>query len=810
MFIWIIAFLSGVAGLAYEVLWYREFALLLGNTAQAASLVLAAIFGGLALGNVLAGRLTRRLARPLVGYALLELGMAICGGGALILKGEGGHLLLPSLFFFLSLMAILMGGTLPFLIQAVQEKGRFLAKEAPFLYGINTAGAMLGAAITGFFLPLILGVSGTFLALIVTNLVLAGTTAWLGRNQQIDTTKIKEQTLNNRKESLQAIPLRMLFIPALLSGVGTLALEVFWTRMFSLVFQNSVYSFSLILTFILLALAIGAVWTGKLVRKGRDPFSLIWGSLLIVAIWVPVGAWIFFQTSGLRFLLREAGPLGYVTNIVLFTGGLLLPAMIPAGMVLPLCWIIDKRSTATNGWRMGSILSINTLGGILGALGAGFVLMPQAGLWSGLGLIALSYAIGAAIMMPKRKKGTGSFRLATSTGILLPLLLIWSSLPTQHLKEGETLLYLKQGAEAQVAVVKDKTGGRLLKVNNTYNLGNSASAVEERRMGEIPLLLHPNPKNVAFVGVATGITASAVYDHDVEAVTLIELLPEVLEAASWFEEENRGILKDPRWTVVVADGRIALPESETLLDVVISDLFVPWHAGTGALYSLEYYKEAASHMAADGLYAQWLPLYQTSLEEFQIIAKTFLEAFPYVSVWRDNFSPKYPVVGLIGSKSPINIDRKHLAEKLAGFERQEMGADPYFVSPEDFLLLYAGDEAALKPFLGDGPRNTDDRPLIEYLAPISHIQKKQFVGLELAESFLQISENEQNWKQFAEAGAYLYHATVALTQMAYDDRVRYLEKASKSVKGSQIVDRLAMAVKLDKILLNEKGQWEAH
>jgi len=574
MFICIVAFFSGLAGLAYEVLWYREFALLLGNTAHASSLVLAAVFGGLALGNALAGRWTNKHARPLLAYAVLELGMALCAGSTLIIKAWGGDLRLPTFFLFLAAMAILMGGTLPFLMQSLEDKRPQLGKDAPRLYGINTAGAMLGALLAAFFLPVTLGIRGRFLFLILINLGLALIT--VRRSMGEGRAKIHvEEGKTTGSNPLATARLKMFLLPAFLSGVGTLALEVFWRRMFSLVFQNSVYSFSLILLFALFALALAAAWAGRLVRLGGSPLHLMGLSLCFVSIAVPLGAWLFFEVSDLRFLLRDAGPLAYVSQIVLFTGCIVLPVMIPAGMVLPLCWTIDGRAETASGWRMGSILGINTLGGILGALASGFLLLPHLGLWPGLGLIALSYALGAILIfsfLPVKGRKSSAYATAMAAGLVLPILLIWPSLPVQHLKKGETLLWLEQGAEAQVAVVHGASGGRLLKVNNTYNLGNTMAEAEERRMGQIPLL-HPHPRRVAFVGVATGITASAVYDHPVvDHVTLIELLPEVVRAANYFEAENRGLLRNRRWETVVADGRIVIPKRREQFDAIISSM----------------------------------------------------------------------------------------------------------------------------------------------------------------------------------------------------------------------------------------------
>ncbi len=807
--LWTAALFSGVAGLIYEVLWLREFALRLGNTAQASSLVLAAIFAGLAIGNALGGRWADRLPRPLKGYALIELAMAACGGIAMAFLGKGETIVLIPLFFLLILMAVLMGATLPLLIQTMPRDLENVGREGSWLYGINTTGGMIGAGAAGMALPLWLGIRGTFSLAILLNLIIA-ISVWRMSVPEPQNAEVRGGEKTHKKfHKTQGVPLspNTLYILAGLSGAGTLALEVLWTRMFSLVFQNSVYSFSLILVLFLLSLAISAAWVGSLSRRGGDPYRLLLRALSVVALLIPLGAWIFIRSSHLEFLFRDTTPLGYILNITLFTGVLVVPVMIAAGMVLPLCWIIDPRKNQSTGWQMGSLLGINTIGGVLGSLASGFFLIPKLGLWTGMGLVSVGYACGGLLvfrsLLSKGKRPTGARPLSRLTrpvligSLFVPLLLIWPSLPTQHLKSGEKLLFLEEGAGAQVAVVELPSGERKLKVNSTYNLGSSAAEVEERRMGQIPLLLHPDPKSVAFVGLATGITASAIYDHPVDQATLIELLPEVVRAATHFDRENRGILHDKKWNLVIADGRIALPKNKTPLDLVISDLFVPWHAGTWTLYSLEYYREAAQKLSEDGMYVQWLPLYQLSLREFQIIGKTFSKAFPHVSMWRGNFSPDYPILALIGSRRPLKIDLEKMEPRLKKIENNATTRDPFLATPNDMMLFYVGGSEAVKNVFKGAPLNSDNHPLIEYLAPMSHIKKEQLIGTDLAELFTQVSQNENEWQNHALAGAHLYHATVSVKLKQYNKRTLHLEKASRLVEGSHLLTRFTRALELN-------------
>ena len=135
-----------------------------------------------------------------------------------------------------------------------------------------------------------------------------------------------------------------------------------------------------------------------------------------------------------------------------------------------------------------------------------------------------------------------------------------------------------------------------------------------------------------------GITAGAALKHDVERVTVAEILEDAITAArEYFNPYVYGLFDDPRARVLATDGRNHLLGSTDRYDVIVADLFIPWQAGTGSLYSREHFETARARLAEGGLFAQWLPLYQTSKEEFAVVARTMLEVFPLVTLWRGDF-----------------------------------------------------------------------------------------------------------------------------------------------------------------------------
>jgi spermidine synthase len=221
---------------------------------------------------------------------------------------------------------------------------------------------------------------------------------------------------------------------------------------------------------------------------------------------------------------------------------------------------------------------------------------------------------------------------------------------------------------------------------------------------------------VAFIGLATGITASAGPALGVQETVVVELVPEVAQAArTHFASWNARVLEQPGVHLVLDDGRRYLAASRAAFDVIVSDLFIPWHASAGNLYAREMYDMAARRLAPGGVFCQWLPLYQLTREEFDILVHTFLTVFPQVSLWRGDFYPDRPIVALVGQFNGHVLDLKHLSQRL--LQLPTWGRDPLLASPRGLLMLYAGDLRAVADLFANAPLNTDNWPRIEFLAP---------------------------------------------------------------------------------------------
>ncbi|MGR9073789.1 MAG: fused MFS/spermidine synthase [Gammaproteobacteria bacterium] len=723
-------FLSGLSALIYEVLWLKELGLLFGNASYAMATTLAAFFLGLAVGGYRWGGRAAGVKNPLKLYGFLELGVAVCAlGYFLILKAYA--FTYPLLFdwfgqermlwvaakFVLSMLvlfppAYFMGGTLPVISHYAVDHGAQLGQRVSVLYAINTLGAVVGVFLAGFYLPILIGYRQCYLAAICTT-VLVSLTAFI-ISGAADQSKQKPGITRECPAAAGKVNRIELDVLAFLSGFLMLSLQVLWGRMFAQTLQNSVYTFSVILMVFLFCLALGSLSAKRLMQTWHNHHLSLFvlltaGSLLVAA--TPFEFLIL--TDDLNYLGTDENWSAYLIKVLISALAVMGPPLLLLGGVFPYLMKLNEKPDVIAGSAVGRLVSMNTAGAIVGSLAAGFVILDSLGLWSGIRLMAVIYVMAAWFWL-------GCSKFHRSRMAIFPAFLIFlfvsildtSKLPVVRVdpvNEDESLLEVWEGSAGTVAVVR--RGDNLqIKVNNHYTLGGSGSMELEQLQGYLPLLLHENPQSVYVLGLGTGITAGAGLAFPIKKLIVTELVPEVVTASDrYFGRYTNSLFYDPRAVIVQEDGRNYLRGTRKSFDVIIGDLFVPWKAGVGNLYSLEHYQVAKKRLNKGGLFMQWLPTYQLTDTEFDIIAKTMLEVFPLVTVWRGDYSALKPIVGLLGHESHRPLS------KHAWLFRQDRSAGERV----PLLAHYVGNLTAVGDRFSGVRPNTDDRPLIEFQAPVS-------------------------------------------------------------------------------------------
>ena len=748
----IIFFLSGAAALIYEISWTRQIGLLFGHTVHAASIVLASYFFGMAIGNWLGAKWSS-LASPLIGYSVAELVVAVWAFFVpALLEISESPAIAPwlsssslvwqtfarSVFSFLLLLpaTIALGVMLPMMAEffsrsnAVSRLKRSVSARISFAYALNTAGALVGVLLATFYLLVFVGVrNSSYLAAAISVACAFGAATFHRRElgvQWLEGENVQRPTPRGEYSVEQrSIPDARLLTLSFLSGFGTLALQVLYTRMFSLVFHNSTYTFGIVIAVFLASLAAGAGLASKLQRRfncqsllgvATAMGAIVTAASIIVFVW---STELKYFSCGETFATYMFGAIGVVTMVV-------APPIICLGMMLPLVWSLAG-STHSAGRAVGTLTAINTVAAAIGALSASFFMLPVIGLWQSIVLIAVLFFIAGAwlLRIDNHLKTMSAFGVGLG---VISALAISSPIDSEHdrTKYGERLVRRWNSAYGWIDVVQRvETGAFKIRQNLHYRFGTTGGNVREYRQAHIPLLLHEHPTDVLFMGLGTGLTAGGAVPHqEVKSIVAVELIPEVVEAARVLAEHNYRVVDHSKVEIHIDDARHDLLANDRKYDVIVSDLFVPWESETGYLYTVEHYQIASRRMKADGLFCQWLPLYQVGEREFELIANSFASVFPNTTLWWGQLQSRSPVIALIGTKSPINFDSIRIANRLHNLKQQVARIDPNIATPEYLSDLYIGDWK-LQP---SAMLNTDEHPRVEFLTPISNRNRQMIRG----------------------------------------------------------------------------------
>jgi len=807
-------FASGAAGLVYEVLWMKQLGLLFGNTAYAAATTLAAVFLGFAVGGLVWGRRAAGMRRPLRGYAMLELGIAATAMGAFLLPPLYRRLyplifqamaasapLAVAIKFALSVAvvfppALFMGGTVPLMSEHLIRDPRRFGRSAALLYGVNTLGAALGAYLAGFHLPLWWGYRITFAAALGVTLAVAAVAWWLSRTEAAPP-RAAGRAARPRRQGPPALSPPLVGAICVLSGFGVLGFEVLWTRMFAQVLQNSVYTFAAVLVTVLAALAAGAGVASLLARLPWRPASVLFVLLPAAGMATAAAPFVFMHlTDNMKMVGSSTGWAGYVFDVFRLAAATMgLPACL-LGTVFPYLLKVSESRVRSAGRTMGELSALNTVGAIAGALLAGFVMLDWVGLWPSLRIYSLAYFLPVLAFPLAVRRLHPALRIAAVGAIVLsvyrldPSSLLRARIDPAH---GETLRAVYEGSGGTAAVT-DTLGALAIKLNNHYGLGSTAAIQSQEVQADIPLMIRPKTDSVYFLGMGTGITpgtALAPY-YNVRRVVTCELSGEVVAAAKdHFRPYVNGLFTDPRSEVVVDDGRHYLAGTGEQFDLIDADLFVPFRSGAGNLYTVEHFRTARRRLAPGGWFAQWLPLYQVTEREFGIIARSMLAAFDQVTVWRNSFYPGKEIICLVGHRdrgaleAVVSEGYSYKAEAVKGIGVRNLRSFTPLLTPQTALAFYCGDLSAVRGRFDKYPLNTDDHPVIEYLAPLSHQRQEAgeaswFVGERLL-SFLEdlqqacppesdpvLANQTPADRRLPRAGLHLHQARLHVRDRSYD------------------------------------------
>ena len=736
---------SGAAGLGHEMLWTRRLVDVLGGTSEATSRVFGVFFVGLAVGAVMAIWLVPRVRRPWRAAAIAEALVALAVmptalltpltqwlwpwlGPESLVDWPGGLAKAVVSAAVVLPPAVAMGLVLPLLAAGIGGTSRPAGHDLNRLYAANTFGGVLGLWLVVAVCLGRLGVVGSVLAVAAVNLAVAAGCLLVDRAGGGRGASDQPECLPTNDVPATAGPLVWaghnlgLMGVALLSGAGVLAAEVVGLQELLLWATLSFHAPAAILGAAILSLAAAAAAVPRLVRSGADPRRLLAIALaatgLALAItppwFVQVAAWAGDPQS------RSAAAFAiWVTFIALVALG---PAILTAGLVFPLTIAAahagERRYGTQAAVRLAMLLAANGMGGLIGAELANRLLLGRCGLHGSFGVIGLAYG-AAAVALAVARRRSQSMTDGLAWPVAAVILTGWVAVawlprvPLVNPHVGFEVLSARAGPDGTVAVVRQPGLGRGILVANQYLLGSSGARWTEERQAHLPLVLHPRPREVLMIGVATGITPGAALAHErVERVTAVEISPLVAAAADgFFADENRKLFSDPRARVVIEDGRTLVAAAPGRFDVIVGDLYLPWGSGAGRLYSREHFESVRQALAPGGLFCQWLPMYQLSAEQFAVIVATFRRVFPAVECFRSALDPARPGLALVGFKDG-GLDWATVATRAAEVRGEGAIRDPAVRHAAGVGLLWLGGLGAAEP-LGPAAVNTLDNVALE-------------------------------------------------------------------------------------------------
>jgi spermidine synthase len=695
---------GGCAAFIYEVVWFQLLELVIGSSAVSMGVLLGTFMGGMCLGSLLMPHAVSSRRHPLQVYAALELGIGIIGlavlyGMPLVGRiytawaGTGAiGILIRGLAAAACLLppTMLMGATLPAIARWIEASPRGVAWLG-FFYGGNTAGAVVGSLLAGYYLLRVHDIAFATYVAVALNVVVAVVALAVAARAPHSAASAAARTAPPVPDQWPV------FLAIALSGLTALACEVLWTRTLSLLFGATVYTFSLILAVFLAGLGIGSSLGSVLARGPTRPrIALAWCQLALAAAM----AW----TS---YVLTDSLPFWPIN-----------PSLAPVAA--------QDRDPAR---LVGGVYAANTLGAIVGALGASLLLVVWLGTQrsqqllivlaasSGLVLLWRDMAAMRRFAVPVVAAGFLAFTVHPVPGMLIA----YGRYVPSQMGQSE-VIYTGEGWNASVAVSERSNG-----VLNYHNAGKVQASSEpqdmrlQRMLGHLTTLVPANPARVVVIGCGAGVTAGAVsIDPTVEHETIAEIEPLVPQVVSaYFSEHNFAVVSNPKVNIHIDDARHFLQTTSERFDAITSDPLDPWVKGAAMLYTREFFELTKSRLNPGGVVTLFVQLYESNTEAVKSEIGTFFEAFPNGMVFANTYNGAGYDLVLLGQVEATQID---IDEMEARLKRPEYGPvakslrDIGMSSATDLFATYAGSAKDFEPWLKDAQINRDRNLRLQYLA----------------------------------------------------------------------------------------------
>jgi spermidine synthase len=678
--------LSGFSGLLYESIWSHYLKLFLGHAAYAQTLVLAIYMGGMAIGSWFCSRYSVRWGNLLKVYAAAEAVIGVC---SLAFHGLFAHTIelsyravIPNLGNPLAITAykwtisallilpqsILLGMTFPLMSAGIlrlfpEKPGRSIA----MLYFTNSIGAAIGVLVSGFFLIRLAGLPGTMTVAGLINVILASVVWLLVKDRQVE----KDGAFKPAEPAASvtgAGHYRLFLAASLVTGAASFIYEVGWIRMLNLVMGSSTHAFELMLSAFIFGLAFGGLWIQRRIDRIALPVRFLAYLQIIMGLFALGTLLVYANTFAVMQLLvntlskTDTGYALFNLSSSAIAIAVMLPATFCAGMTLPLITFVLLREGC--GERsIGSVYAANTVGAIIGVFFAVHLGMPLLGL---KGLIVLGaccdISLGIFLMLRFRDAPAG-YRLpaAVCAAGICAVVATLGFVRLDPFRMGSGVyrtgafltpelyrqLFHYDGKTACVDVFQSNTGKISINTNGktdaSIQMGSemvTGRGLDESTMillAAIPMALHPESRSVATIGLGCGLTTHTLLCNPrLSRVDTVEIERGVVEAAQYFRPNVELAFSDPRSRIHLDDAKTFFSTHKEKYDLIISEPSNPWVSGVSGLFSEEFYRTIRRSMNDDGLFVQWVQLYEINTDLVVSILKAISSNFSDYAIYAAN------------------------------------------------------------------------------------------------------------------------------------------------------------------------------
>jgi spermidine synthase len=808
--IYFLFFFSGIASLIYQVVWVRMLTLVFGHTIYSVSIVLSAFMAGLGLGSYLWGKTIDKTGKPLLIYGKIEILIGVSAALLSILLSNFSPIYawlyqwLPDFFFLAAILkavlafllvlipTLFMGATLPVMCKYFAIEDANIGQQVGYLYSINTLGAAAGCLFAGYFLIGFFGVLETALVAAGINLLIGlfcisvfkksepGVVCGFGLPKPVF------DRLRFDKENSLWLSI------SFLCGFTALAYEVVWTRLLVFGLGSTVYSFSLMLANFLFGVTVGGLLIVPFFKK-RINFHF-----LLSLFQFGIGLYLIFSLYQSNWILSSfIRPFLWDTEFWInmrHASALMFVPTVLFGMSFPVLTHLVTKGSKDIGGSLGAVYGMNTLGGILGSIVAGYLLLPNLGSQQTLSFLSMLNLLSGILLFTTSSLFTGFIRKAVA--VSLSCLLFWFVLQMpndllKHIflrdshgkKNPEQLIYLDEGLTTTVAIFNkdiNELKSRRLILNGINMSSDSMTARKYMTLlSYIPLLLTENPKNVLVICFGTGLTAGTAGTYPgINLVDAVDISPEVFKAGKFFKATNHNVVDNLKVKKIIQDGRQHLLTTSTTYDVITAEPPPPMNAGSVNLYTKEYYELTKRALKPRGIVSQWIPLHSQSETHVYQSFRTFYESFPYVMAW-------YPVRShliLIGSNQPININYQNVAERLQNPVINKIMSDIEFGTPYSFLGSIWFLKNELKRLSSGESIISDNNPSLEFF-----LNDPRNISVDEREKIIESrSSFEDVFGKIIQSSYFLSKDQKATFKKHWDSRLKIDHAETNLIRGAEL------------------------